>query len=128
MNRDLVVFHVPVTIDLKVTVQDIDDIMDAALDYINYWCGAVHVLDGQSYLGDYASEQIARGGELVFEYQGGSSLSQNKFLNGLSRFYAEGFDEYNSLQPNGSIDTCNIDGPRADIIIQLALFNEVVYG
>lgn len=52
-------------IELKVVVndEDIDDIMAGALEGgINYWCDEAKVVG--NYLGEYASEQISRGGQL----------------------------------------------------------------
>ena len=49
---------------LVVTQEDIDDIICGALDGgINYWCYKAEVVEN-NYLGEYASEQISRGGSL----------------------------------------------------------------
>ena len=55
-------------------------------------------------------------------------LDIKNFIDGLTKFYQNGYDRYHSLQSDLTIDTCNIDGELADVIIQLALFGEVVYG
>lgn len=47
---------------ISVTGEDVDDIMSSALDDIGYWAEYARV-DGK-YLGEYASEQISRGGSL----------------------------------------------------------------
>lgn len=54
---------VKVALEIVLTQEDIDDIMCGALEGgINYWCDEAKVMGG--YLGEYGSEQIARGGKL----------------------------------------------------------------
>lgn len=54
---------VKVTLEIVLTQEDIDDIMCGALEGgINYWCDEAKVMG--DYLGEYGSEQIARGGKL----------------------------------------------------------------
>ena len=49
--------------NVTVTERDIDDIMSCALDGgICYWCKEANVVG--EYLGEYASDQISRGGKL----------------------------------------------------------------
>lgn len=118
----------PIQFTLHVTKQDVDDIMAAALDQIGYWCDNVVVPDNV-YLGSYASDQVARGGYLKLYYEDESDvLDIFKLIDGMKKFYSEGYDIYHSLQPDCTINTCNIDGEMADTIVQLALFGEVVYG
>ena len=48
--------------DVTINQRDIDDIMSIALEGgITYWCSYVEVVGGE-YLGEYASDQISRGG------------------------------------------------------------------
>lgn len=121
-----------VTVDrkIKVTQQDIDDIMVTALEGgINYWCDRVKVIG--EYLGEYASEQIARDGLLLLydaesneEYQ----LSLGKFLNGLQKAIEDHWFEDYEWYEGDELDPCNIDADVADVIIQLALFDDVIFG
>lgn len=54
---------VSVTLEIALTQEDIDDIMCGALEGgITYWCDEAKVVG--DYLGEYGSEQIARGGKL----------------------------------------------------------------
>lgn len=56
-------FEVHAELVVRLTGQDVDDIMVSALEGgICYWCDRVTVED--QYLGKYASEQISRGGTL----------------------------------------------------------------
>lgn len=116
---------------VEITEEDIDDIMVGALEGgINYWCDDA-VVDGETYLGEFASEEISRGGKLILhdcEDDEEYTLDLEKFLNGV-RLAIEGdyFAEY-LWYCDGRIDCCQVDAAVADVIIQLALFGEVVYG
>ena len=116
------------TISFVVSGDDIDDIMSVALDGgITYWCGRAEVVG--DYLGDYASEQISRGGALKLhdiEGDGVFDLTLDKFLVGL-RLWIENERTF-ELTDAGRLDVTEIDAAAADTIIQYALFNEVVYG
>lgn len=116
-----------INFDIIYRNQDIDDIICTALEGgINYWCDCVEV-EGE-YLGEYASEQISRGGTLTFHdsekpYQ--YKLTLDKFIKGLKTFIRErGLDAIYDLD----IETFDIDADDADAIIQYALFDEIIYG
>ena len=99
-------FSVHTERDVKLTVEDIDDIMVAALEGgINYWCSE-------------AVEDIDEKWELDLE----------KFLNGFKLWVEQGLDEYGAVQKDGTVDCCQIDAACADEIVQLALFGEVTFG
>lgn len=105
----------------------IDDIMATALEGgITYWCDDTEVVG--AYLGEYASEQISRGGTLKLhdsEEDETYELTLEKFLSGLAKVVGErGLD----VLYEGKIDPSNIDAEDADAIIQYAIFGEVVYG
>lgn len=123
-----------VNIEPKVVVndEDIDDIMAGALEGgINYWCDEAKVVG--NYLGEYASEQISRGGQLKlhdFEEEEDYILDKEKFLKGL-KMYLEKPHPYDILEEIDNkliIDTCNADATVCDMIIQYALFDDVIYG
>lgn len=122
-------YKINVINEIEITSQDIDDIMDSALNGITYWCNKAEV-DGD-YLGEYASEQISRGGTLFLhdaEEDEVYDLTLNQFLNGIKQAY-EGkyFADYNWCDGK-TVNPCQIDAEVADVIVQLALFDEVVYG
>ena len=114
-------------ISIDISQHDIDDIMVCALEGgINYWCGEVEVVG--EHLGEYASEQISRGGKLILhdaESNDKWTLTRADFLDGLKHYIESGghiiFDE-------GCIDTSKIDAYDADCIVQLALFGDIVFG
>ena len=123
------VFTVKAEINVKLTQQDIDDIMVAALEGgIDYWCFKVEVVG--DYLGEYASEQISRGGMLkLYDIENGDKnwLDLEKFLKGFKLWLENDGDEYGAVE-NGEVDCCNIDAGCADEIVQYALFGELVFG
>ena len=115
---------------IQVTSQDIDDIMVTALEGgITYWCNKADVIG--EYLGEYASEQISRGGKLrLYDFEEGKSyvLTLNMLLNGISKAIEHNyFVDYEWVNGN-KLDPCQIDADVADVIIQFALFGDVVYG
>lgn len=114
----------------KVTQEDIDDIMVAALEGgINYWCRKAKVVG--DYLGEYASEQISRGGSLIL-YDAESNdhweLNLEKLLNGIQKA-VEGnwFSDYD-WYVDGELDCYQVDTEVADTIVQLALFDDIIFG
>ena len=116
-------------INYKVELDDecIDDIMATALEGgITNWCDDAEVVG--DYLGEYASEQISRGGTLRLhdsEEDETYELTLDKFLVGLAKVVGErGLD----VLYEGKVDASNIDAEDADAIIQYAIFGEVVYG
>lgn len=116
-----------VKFNVEVTNQDIDDIMCTALEGgITYWCRKAEVVGGK-YLGEYAHEQISRGGSLML-YDVDSSdkweLTLDKFKQGLHQWICKHPD----MIDDGEIDTSSIDAWYVDEIIQYALFNDIVFG
>lgn len=107
----------------EVTDEQIDDIMSDALDGgIGYWCRRAKVVG--EYLGEYASDQISRGGTLILydaESDDKWEFDLNNFLNGYALAIKEG---YFSGDPDGN----DYDASVADVIVQLGLFGEVVFG
>ena len=101
-------------INFVVTDQDIDDIMSAVLDGgITYWCCRAEVVG--DYLGEYASEQISRGGTLRLHDSEADSvyeLTLDKFLNGV-RLWIENERAF-TLTDAGQLDTGDIDALAPD--------------
>ena len=114
-------------VSAKVCDKDIDDIMCGALEGgITYWCSRAEVVG--EYLGEYASEQISKGGELrLYDCESDEvyTLTLDKFLRGLATYISSccGF-----VVKNGCLDPGAIDAEGADSIVQYALFGNVIYG
>lgn len=124
-------FEVHVSYDVTLTEENIDDIVCTALEGgINYWCFRCEVIG--EYLGEWAHEQIARGGMLELyldeEVDGETKcwLTLEKFLGGFKMWVENGDDLYGAVSKVG-VDTTEIDACMADSIIQYALFGEVVF-
>ena len=127
----MLVRTLPVTFDIQVSKDDIDDIMVGALEGgIFYWCLRAKV-DGD-YLGEYASEQISNGGTLILhdyienvDYK----LTLDLLLKGLQMWLQTVRGKRAIISKDGilCIDCGNIDGPACDSIIQYALFNDIIY-
>ena len=105
-----------ITIKKKYTNQQIDDLMCSALEGgITYWCNRVTVVGGK-YLGEWASDQISRGGKLLIddmEEKKTHILTLEKLLKALA------------TEPGFDIE--DHDAGDADRIVQKAIFGEVVY-
>lgn len=115
-------------IEVTITAQDIDDIISDALDYISYWCRKAEVGE-DTYYGEYASDQISRGGTLILydrESDEKYTLTLEKFLFGFKAAIENGYAD--DWFEDGKIEWSYLDGPAVDVIVQLALFGEVVYG
>lgn len=124
--------RVQAVIQIVVTGEDIDDIMAGALEGgISYWCNRAEVVG--DYLGKYASEQISRGGRLLLydiEEDESYMLDKEKVLKGL-KMYIENPHPYeilNEIDNELRVDTGNADATVCDMIIQYALFDDVIYG
>lgn len=115
---------------IALTLEDVDDIMAGALEGgITYWCDKAEVVESD-YFGDYASEQIARGGSLRLhdcEEDKSYVLDLDKFIEGFKKWLLLGYDRYNAVK-DGAVDCCNIDAECADGIVQCALFGNIIYG
>ena len=123
---------VKVEMEILLTREDIDDIMCGALEGgITYWCRKAEVLG--KYLGEYASEQIARGGTLNLydsEEDVVYVLTKDKFLKGVELWAKNpiGGNCLEHIDGRLRFDCCNADAVVCDAIIQYALFGDVIYG
>lgn len=127
---------------VEVTDEDIDDIVCTALEGgITYWADEAKVMG--EYLGEYGHEQIARGGQLKIhtmepfddEETEDYLLDKEKLLAGLKMYLENPEKPYditcvNHLRGKTEVilDTCQVDGVVADMIVQYALFGEQIYG
>lgn len=127
-------FSIRVAAKVDVSKEDIDDIMVAALEGgINYWCCKAEVVG--EYLGEYASEQISRGGMLKLydrEEDDTYLLTLQAFLCGLTRYLSNPRESGFVILPGKdentfAVDVGNIDADAADQIIQYGIFGEIVY-
>lgn len=117
-----------ITREIEITDADIEDIMASALeDGVDYWCKYVTRPDNPSANADYFSDELTKGtGELTFSVGKKSyKLTKENFLTGLAKYLEN--PRYECFYEDG-IDPGNIDATCADMIVQYALFGELVYG
>ena len=101
--------------------EDLDDLLDAAIDYCSYWCDLLEYGKEPTSEVNAMSEALSHGGTLKFHIDepledGGDTvfeLTTEKLIKGIESY--------------GGLDIENYDGPIADDILQRALFGEVVY-
>lgn len=124
-------FDVTLTRNVVMTDENIDDIMVIALEGgINYWCAEAEVVE-EVYYGEFASEQISRGGSLRLydaEEDEVYILTKEKFVLGFQLAYKNGYANSNDWIDDGFVETGNIDAVAADVIVQCAIFEDVIYG
>lgn len=124
-------FEVVAEIKASLTQENIDDIMVSALEGgINYWCSEAEVVEDKR-CADWGHEQIARGGALILhdaESDDKWELTLEKFLNGVKLWLQNNEDRYGAVASDGTFDPGEVDGEMADLIVQYALFGEVVFG
>ena len=123
-------FEVEISTTLTVTKKDIDDIMATALEGgINHWCSEVEVIG--DYLGDFASDQISRGGVLKL-YDAEEDLTYlltlNELLHGIKKACEHHWFANYGWCDGETLDTSQIDAEVADVIVQLAIFDDVIFG
>lgn len=112
---------VQANISIKLTKQDIDDIMTTALEEgITHWCRIVQVVEDG--FGERVSDQISSGGKLRFN--GTWELSLATLMDGI-KMYIES-DKCSCIE-NGSINVKRINADDADRIVQYAVFGELIF-
>ena len=130
---------IKVEMNVRITQEDIDDIMCTALEGgINYWCRKAEVVG--EYLGEYGSEQISRGGTLKLhdsEEDAVYELDKEKLIDGIKMYLEDPEKPYDILESASDsvgcskgesvLDCCMVDAVVADMIIQYALFRTIVY-
>lgn len=114
---------------IEITGEDIDDTMESAMSGCTYWCDRAEVVD--EYLGMYASEQISRGGKLIFiPFEDPAvELDKEKFRKGLNMWLSNQSKEtLKRVFHDGAYDPGQVDAADADAILQYALFDDIIYG
>lgn len=114
------------TVKKEFSQEDIDNILDSALNCCSFWCDEASVKKAPDEPTNYMSEMLTRGGELRFKIdepyeEGGKKsfvLTESKFVKALEKY----------MQDNGTCDVEDFDGPMADSVLQIALFGSDIYG
>ena len=107
---------------IEVTDDHLDSILVGAFEGgSNYWIEGIKVAKDDYKGKKYASECVAAGGELWIYTDGDGKhlLTKNSLINGLQMYLDE--NKYQNWPDGG-------DSQTSDLILQYALFGEVVYG
>ena len=125
---------IKIEMEIEVTDQDIDDIVCTAFEGgINYWCGHVEPVGNLGVDVEYTHEQIAKGGYLyLYDIEDDEEkwiLTKSRLLNGIKMYINNSITRnWDSIVYGNEIDTSEVDSNIADMIIQFALFEEIIYG
>lgn len=106
-------FKTKVEMELIITEEDIEEIIDMAGYGIGYW--AIKAVVGDDYY------------EITDEENKKHKLSYKDIINGVKMYIKNGNKPYNIIDDN-AIAAENIDSVVADMIIQYACFGELIYG
>ena len=119
MNKDKTFVLKPI----EVTDDHLDSILVGAFEGgSNYWAAKVEVAKDDYKGKKFASECVAAGGILNIYVEGAChTLDRDMLINGLQQFINES-KRFGHLWPDGG------DAGTDDMILQYALFEEVIYG
>ena len=123
---------------IVLTEEDIEDLMSSAIESggIGYWTTLDNTTDAwkdrpkDECLAEAAAKIILDGKELEFIIDDDRTVRYLNFSNlkrGIEMFIDGGYDIYGAFV-GMDVDMGQIDAERADIIIQLALFDDIIYG
>ena len=141
-------------ITIKITKEDVVDILSSAMDGIGYWGQIVpnnrQYEEAKKWIRENSEQdyeicyeeviaQILFDGKSVtvqdIEGDQESWLSLSNLSYGIRKAFQEGYySDYNWLVPDGGgsnkwhLETSQIDAEVADVIIQLSVLGEIVYG
>lgn len=104
-----------------VTEEDLDNIVDAAVNYCSYWCDLLSYGTEPTSEVDAMSQALSHGGTLVFS-------DSEKPVNGQRDYELTQDKLLKALSEDKDFDLEDYDGPMADAVVQRALFGEVIYG
>jgi hypothetical protein len=112
-----------ITITTEITREMVDDILTTAFESgIYYWCGDIEIATQSEPAAAHASEVVARGGTILIAHDDGKAeFTIETFLNGLERYC-----KVEGRTPSAVYE--DHDATAADEIVQLAIFDDIVYG
>lgn len=124
------VFEIGVCTRLKVSGDEIDNILDRAINCgITYWCEKVEIKDNDFRGCAFVSQTLSRGATLLLYDVVGDvvmELDRGKLLDGLARYIASDICQGIEIKDN-QVSTYCIGIFDADRIIQVALFKKLMY-
>ena len=128
---DKITINIPMNLD--VSDDDLDNILVTAFEGgSNYWIDKIEMKEFSGH--EFASHVVSKGGD-VWIYTDDSPryfINKERLLKGISKWFAEYYYPRHivkhSLEMPSSFSDIDFDAGDTDIIIQLAIFNEVIYG
>jgi hypothetical protein len=121
-----------ILIKQNITHEDMDNLLVCAFEGgINYWCGKIEITkpaqeDTEHPDAKWASHTISRGGQLaLWDVEDPNEvwwLTRDKMLKGIT----EGMKHFSFATVEDLMD--GHDAEVADVIVQYALFDEIVFG
>ena len=109
---------------MDISAEDIEDVLVGAFEGgSNYWLSKVRVKDDDYKGGEYASDVVGLGGELILTTMEGEkhTLTQDMMIKGFQKYLDNGGMYF-------PFDSGQADAWTYDTILQNALFGEQVYG
>jgi len=123
-------YEIALTRKCYLSKENIDDIMCTALEGgITYWANFAEPIEDEV-LGEYLHEQLTRGGSIrIHDSEDGETymLTLDKLINGFALACKNGYGS-DWFDNDNCVDCCMIDAIGADIIVQYAIFGDVIYG
>ena len=127
-------YNLRLTFTMNVTRKDIFDILDVAFEgAIGYWAD-VH--NHEEELGENHLPFIDGTMFDIYDAEDWDDflgvLDESTILKGIERAIEQGYlIEYKWFRMNGNgieLDLCNVDAEVADVIVQLGMFDDIIYG
>lgn len=123
-----------IDVPFEITQEFIDDVLCTAFEGgITHWCDKVVVRDNDYKGGEYASEVVSRGGVVDIVVDDGEFIDIDEYKEGLNlERFINGYKLYTQWCLDRKIeiltDPAEIDAEIADIIVQFAVFGEIIFG
>lgn len=124
-------------VKVSLTEEDISDLVITALNGgVGYWAcldnsrPEFEAMSEEDYTDEWTAKILLNGGEVLFLEEPDRKerfvLTLDKLLHGIALYIEKGYDRYGIFGPEVEMGNC--DAECADIIVQLALFDDIVYG
>ena len=128
--------NVPIQITPYVLTSIVTTAIESGVHGSGIWCEFVDVKHRstkraeQEVVAEWLGRNVAVGGTVLFRdgIDGGEHvLTREKLISGLKQWIALGYYKLR-IDDHGVLDASCIDGPAADMIVQLGLFNGLKFG
>lgn len=120
-----------VELPINVTEVDVEDIITTAVEGgIDYWGSVVNYGKSDKPISEIAAKTLISGGEVTIIDDDDIlyELTIAGLMHGIKKWIDSGIANTELCLDGQSLETSYIDANEADMIIQYALFDEIVYG